>query len=125
MSGVWYRGAARLPAEIALAIIPSLPRAHLEKLAQQIIDHLDDEEGDPDLEDAHNAEDDFTVTEGALYWAADGPGCLISDPYGVHDEDGANMPSAYIPAIERAEDCPLDDHEGCAVERSMMIGATP
>jgi hypothetical protein len=92
MSALWLRGADRLPADIALAIIPSLPRAHLERLAQQIIDHLDDEDGEPDLEadgdeeDGTRAEDDFSD-----HWG-EGPGCPIADPGGYSNGDGPNLP---------------------------------
>lgn len=36
------RGASRLPADVALSLIPSLPRPMLERLAQRIIDRLAD-----------------------------------------------------------------------------------
>lgn len=82
-----------LPADIALSLIPSLPRPHLERLVQQIIDRLDGADGDSDLESGHDAEDDFALSPGAVAWT-DGPGCEISDPAGVADEDGSNMPCA-------------------------------
>jgi len=80
VSAAGYRGAERLPAHIALSLIPSLPRAHLERLVQQIIDRLDDMDGDTDVEangderDGHGGEDDFHEQG----W--DGPGCPVSDP---------------------------------------------
>lgn len=42
--------ASALP--IALAIVPSLPRPFLKRLIERAIDHLDELDGDPDLEDA-------------------------------------------------------------------------
>lgn len=87
MSALWLRGSERLPADIALAIIPSLPRAHLERLAQQIIDRLDDmdapgedlEEDDPggmDDEDDLNTGLGIFAMHGTAYG---GPGCPIAD----------------------------------------------
>lgn len=71
------RGASRLPADVALSVIPSLPRPVLERLAQSIIDRLDGMDGDPDFEpeetDHDRAEDELTI------WH-DGPGCPIADP---------------------------------------------
>lgn len=75
------RGASRLPAEIALALIPSLPRPHLERLVQQLIDRMDEADGDTDIEangdelDGGNCEDDFGAPANWLL----GPGCPISD----------------------------------------------
>lgn len=82
---LWHnRGAARLPADIALALIPSLPRPHLERLVQTLIDRMDDADGDTDLEpeetDHTRAEDEPTI------WH-DGPGCPISDPDGGDNHD--------------------------------------
>jgi hypothetical protein len=81
------RGSSRLPADIALSLIPSLPRATLERLAQRIIDHLDDMDApDEDREDddpcGQMDEDELTTgprvmaTHGVTY---DGPGCPIAD----------------------------------------------
>ena len=81
------RGASRLPADIALSLIPSLPRATLERLAQQIIDHLDETDApDEDREDDDPAgmmdEDELTTGPSvfAMHGATDsGPGCPIAD----------------------------------------------
>ena len=69
--------------EAALSVIPSLPRAVLERLVQRAIERLDDMDGDPDTEPngdeqdgSLHAEDEFML----LY--SDGPGCPISDPGG-------------------------------------------
>lgn len=81
-------GALRLPADIALSLIPSMPRPHLERLVQRLIDGLDDMDApDEDREDDDPAgmmdEDELTTgpgviaTHGVTY---DGPGCPISDP---------------------------------------------
>lgn len=77
------RGASRLPADLALSLIPSLPRATLERLAQQIIDHLDDEDGDTDVE-ANGDEGDYTGGEDDFcpIWANGtdiGAGCPSAD----------------------------------------------
>lgn len=77
------RGASRLPADIALSMIPSLPRPVLERLAQSIIDRLDDMDGDTDVEsngdeqDHSQSEDD---SDPARYHGIDlGPGCSVAD----------------------------------------------
>jgi hypothetical protein len=107
MSVLWLRGAGKLPADIALSIIPSLPRAQLERLAQQIIDLLDDLDPDTDLEpngdeqDGGRAEDDFGVDGNWLL----GPGCPIADPeeWGGTDlpmvtHDGEDQTVIILPA---------------------------
>lgn len=95
------RGASRLPADIALALIPSLPRPHLERLVQQLIDRMDEADGDPDLEeeatDHSGAEDEPTRH-------TEGPGCPISDcDMGIDDgpHDGA---ADLAPAFDYGED---------------------
>ena len=94
------RGASRLPADIALSIIPSLPRPVLERLAQSIIDRLDDMDApDADREDDDPAgmmdEDELTTGRGLIYSHGeihDGPGCPIADPGGSAPGDGPNLP---------------------------------
>lgn len=77
------RGASRLPADLALSLIPSLPRPMLERLAQSIIDRLDDMDGDTDVEpngdelDGNQSEDDFMDHGGG--WEQEA-GCPIADP---------------------------------------------
>lgn len=51
-------GAPALPLSVLLAAIPSLPRPILERLTQRLIDHLDEIDGDPDLEDGDPGEPD-------------------------------------------------------------------
>ncbi len=77
------RGASRLPADIALALIPSLPRPVLERLAQSIIDRLDDMDGDTDVE-PNGDEGDYTGSEddcdpGRCHGIDMGAGCPIAD----------------------------------------------
>lgn len=95
------RGAERLPVDVALAIIPSLPRSYLERLVQSLVDHLDTEDGDPDREDATDAEDDFHITKSAIAWAADGAGCIISDSHEDDDREDDRVdwePNLVIPS---------------------------
>lgn len=77
------RGASRLPVDVALSLIPSLPRPVLERLAQSIIDHLDAEDGDPDVE-LNGDEGDYTGTEND---------CDPVRCYGI--DMGASCPIAY------------------------------
>lgn len=77
------RGARSLPADLALSMIPSLPRPVLERLAQRIIDHLDDMDPDPDVE-PNGDEGDYTGSEDdccpILASGTDiGAGCPYSD----------------------------------------------
>lgn len=43
--------ASALPLDMLLAAIPSLPRPLLARLVSRAIDHMDEQDGDPDLED--------------------------------------------------------------------------
>lgn len=78
-----YVGRGAIPADIALSLIPSLPRPMLERLAQSIIDRLDDMDGDTDVEpngdelDGNRSEDDFMDHGGE--WVQEA-GCPIADP---------------------------------------------
>jgi hypothetical protein len=76
--------ARALPVDQLLAMIPSLPRAALNRLVERAIDHMDEHDGNPDVElngdelDGSPAEDDFyphTVRWGEA-------GCPIADPGG-------------------------------------------
>lgn len=83
------RGASRLPADIALSMLPSLPRPVLERLAQSIIDRLDDMDGDPDIEpdgdeqDHGNAEDDWRTPCLPSYDGEDVGEIILPAPNGV------------------------------------------
>lgn len=89
-----------LPADIALSLIPSLPRAQLEQLVQRLVDRLDDMDApDEDREDDDPAgmmdEDELTTGPGVMTMhgaAFDGPGCPIADPGGYAPGDGPNLP---------------------------------
>lgn len=77
------RGASQLPADIALSLIPSLPRPVLERLAQRIIDHLDDMDPDTDVE-PNGDEGDYSQSEddcdpGRCCGIDIGAGCPIAD----------------------------------------------
>jgi hypothetical protein len=119
------RGASRLPADIALSLIPSLPRATLERLAQRIIEHLDEEDGDPDFENATDAEDDFNLTGSALRCAGGGPGCEVSDPFGQSDEDGIDSGAADFVlhgVTYHGAGCPIADYDLCAIHSGHNVG---
>ncbi|KKW92944.1 hypothetical protein [Sphingobium chungbukense] len=77
-----------------LTVIPSLSRAELGRLVQRMIDHMDQMDGDPDLEQ-EGMEDDWVRHK------ADGPGCPISDPGGgnVEDEGQINEVAPYTGPI--------------------------
>ena len=73
----------RLPLDLALDIIPSLPRPLLARLAARIIERLDEIDGDPDLEpngdefDHSGGEDDCDPTLDRLRNL--GPGCPVAE----------------------------------------------
>jgi hypothetical protein len=52
-----YGASAALPIEALLSMIPSLPRAALDRLTARMIDRLDEIDGDADLEDDDDDED--------------------------------------------------------------------
>lgn len=52
-----FGSASALPLSAVLGSIPSYPRPVIERLVARLIDHLDERDGDPDLEDDDPAED--------------------------------------------------------------------
>ena len=77
----------RLPLTAVLSAIPSYPRPAIERLVARMIEHLDDEDGDPDLEDddpnGQCDEDGFNTGPAAVFlhgtsWVS-GAGCPIGD----------------------------------------------
>lgn len=70
------------------AFPPPSSREAIEALVESLIAILDVMDGDPDLEDATDAEDDFTFSPRAeQYRQTLGAGCPISDPGGGNVED--------------------------------------
>lgn len=73
-----------MPLNVALAVIPSLPRPLLARLVTRAIERLDEIDGDPDVEDDT---DDCGQDEGEPDFRKHrryrrdqyGPGCIISD----------------------------------------------
>lgn len=79
--------AERAPLDIALAVIPSLPRAVLARLVERAIDRLDEIDGDADREEddpSGQLDEDGTNTGAAVFahhgTVYCGAGCPISDP---------------------------------------------
>lgn len=95
------RGASRLPADIALALISSLPRQHLERLVQQLIDRMDEADGDPDLEDEDT---DHSGAEDEPTRHAEGPGCPIGDCDMAVDDGPCDGETDLAPAFDYSED---------------------
>lgn len=90
------RGASRLPADLALSVIPSLPRPVLERLVQSIIDRLDDMDGDTDIEPNGDEEDGNRCEDDVMHHYGEGAGCPIADPGGYSPGDGPNLsPPSY------------------------------
>lgn len=108
------RGASRLPADVALSLIPSLPRPVLERLAQSIIDRLDDMDGDADVEpngdegDHSHSEDDCDPSR--CYGIDIGAGCPIADAGEGSNRtklsptlDGEDQSLVIVPALRGIE----------------------
>jgi hypothetical protein len=55
--------ASALPLSTVLASIPSYPRPVIERLVVRLIEHLDEQDGDSDLEPDNECEDDDPAEE--------------------------------------------------------------
>lgn len=102
-------GAPALPLTLIAQAIPKLSRHDLEALTERLIDHLDQQDGEPDYEDSTDLEDDFALSPQALGYVT-GPGCPVGDPGGQCDEDEVNtdldrLRSIYPDCILSDEDC--------------------
>lgn len=76
--------AREIPPAPVLAILSRYRREDIEAFVAIAIDLMDLADGDPDIENATDAEDEG-ITAAALAFT-DGPGCMVSDPdYGVDD----------------------------------------
>lgn len=82
---------AALPLDLLLSMIPSLPRPALDRLVERAIAHLDERDGNSDLElngdelDGTGGEDDF-INYGGFAGIWSGAGCPVGDPGGCeHD----------------------------------------
>ena len=94
--------------------IPLTDRATIEVLIEALIATLDTIDGDPDVEDATDAEEDFSISPWALRFT-DGPGCEVGDPSGQCDEDGINTGSlsfAMHGHHDEGPGCPIADPGG-------------
>jgi hypothetical protein len=81
--------ASKVPPAPVLAVLSRYRREDIESFVAIAIDLLDLADGDPDLEDATDAEDEG-LTANAIDCASDGPGCDLADAGGQCDEDGIN-----------------------------------
>jgi hypothetical protein len=87
-------GLANSPFAAFLSIVPLFDRADTGAAIEHLIDKLDQQDGDPDLEE-HGLEDGFTPH------AADGPGCPVAD---CGELDGDEQDGSF------AEDEPCASH---------------
>jgi hypothetical protein len=102
-----------------------IPRHELEELTEamatvfrigsrftpRLIERLDLADGDPDLEGECSEDEISRCDDIGRPVRANGPGCEISDPGGVHDEDGVNTLFAYD--LAGGAGCPIADPGGC------------
>lgn len=104
------RDASRVPADLALSVIPSLPRPVLERLVQSIIDRLDDMDGDTDLEPNGDEEDGNRCEDDVMHHYGEGAGCPIADPDEASNRtmlaptlDGEDQSFVIVPAPKGIE----------------------
>ena len=108
----WAQPGDLTAASFLFAAIPSLPRAELERLAERVIETMDELDGDPDVEDGDEDRcatfDDDPVSSHVQRGADYGAG----DPDDVEDDDpaGGNVEDEGEPEPWRAPD-------GLAVDR--------
>ncbi len=67
------------PMPAVARVLSRFDRAQLESFIAVAIDLADTLDGDPDQEDATDAEDDFAISADALSGADRGPGCVVGD----------------------------------------------
>lgn len=104
--------ATQHPLAIALSVIPSLPRPLLSRLVTRAIEHLDDLDGDADLEDDS---EDYGGDEGEPDFRRrrrhrrneSGPGCAIADP-GEEDDYREDSHDAEIETWSHPDDHPAE-----------------
>lgn len=82
-----------LPLPAVLASIPSFPRPVIERLVARMIEHLDEQDGDPDLEDGTDAEDEGLSPWAMHYGPQRGAGCPVSD---AGERDNRHLPAAPV-----------------------------
>ncbi|QZP08189.1 hypothetical protein [Caenibius sp. WL] len=100
--------------EIILRALVAFQQASSEA-AEIILRRLDGIDGDPDLEDATDAEDDFSLSPCAAESASGGLGCPIADPGGCeHDgreEDEDRAPDYGIDQTKSLPDAMVITHD--------------
>lgn len=92
-----HGSASTLPLAALLGAIPSFPRRVIERLVVRMIDHLDEQDGDAELEDATNAEDEGITFAAGQALCGDSPGCPVGDPGGC-EHDGREPEHGQLPA---------------------------
>ena len=95
------------------------PRASVERLLEAAIDALDAMDGDPDLEDATDAEDDFSMSHLAAECASYELGCPIADPGGC-EHDGREEEYELTPDYGIDQTKSLPDAMVIASDRNAM-----
>ena len=80
-SDIKVERAVKLPPTLAFMLgTTHAPRHAVDAMLERAIGELDRLDGDPDLEDSTDAEDDFTFSENALFFARNIPGDLTAEP---------------------------------------------
>lgn len=84
--------------DVLLSMLPSLPRPFLDRIVQKAIDHLDDLDGDTDVELNGDELDGSGCGEDEFWphWLDNGhqPGCPLSDPGGDTRHQEQEIPHA-------------------------------
>jgi hypothetical protein len=74
--------ASALPLSAVIGAIPSFPRPVIQRLVTRMIEHLDEQDGDPDLEDG----------EGQLPWSDDRGRWLRNVDFPTEDDEPDDPP---------------------------------
>jgi hypothetical protein len=109
------------PAPAVMSILSRFDRTSLEGFITVAIELANAMDGDPDLEDATDAEDDFALSPQAMTYT-DGPGCEVADQdagawiewqamNGHERKRGQNFTSGHEDAEDDNEDCGHDEGE--------------
>ena len=115
--------AVKLPPTLAFMLgTTHAPRHAVDAMLDRAIGELDRLDGDPDLEDATDAEDDFRLSERALGYAAKVPGDLCAEPDDIAWTEGLHP---LLIGNRYSEDDEEDDPPGQYDEDAYTAKGTP
>ena len=107
------------PMPAVARVLSRFDRAQLESFIAVAIDLADTLDGDPDQEDATDAEDDFSLSPDALSGADRGPGCVVGDSDRCTAKD-----DQIVASTGDGEAGDMDDAESAFAEWHTLSAAT-